>query len=229
MMVVHECEAGAYRSNGYRIVTCPDNLRGNIARVRNWILDQNKDVRGVVQFDDDVKYIGVWREQKFYKLGADDTEEMIEKGFSLAEQWGMYLWGINMAVDKGCYREGMPFCTVRPVLGTFCGIRPNPLRYDERFSLKEDYDYAIQHLQKYRGIFRMNAYQYMALHNEQAGGCAAYRSREKEREQFDLLQKKWGSKIVREDEGNDKAMVRGENVKKTFDLNPKIIAPIDGV
>ncbi|PYS91473.1 MAG: hypothetical protein DMF62_02360 [Acidobacteria bacterium] len=227
-MVVHECEAAAYKENGNDILVCPDSIRGNIARVRNWILDQNKDAN-VVMFDDDVKFIGVWQEQKFRKLNAEEAEELIETGFNLCDEWGYKMWGINMVVDKGAYREGMPFCTVRPVLGTFCGIVPNELRYDEKFSLKEDYDYAIQHLYRYRGILRLNAYQYFALHNEQAGGCAVYRTVEKELQQFDLLQKKWGSEIVRKDWGNDKASVRGDDTLKSFDLNPKIVSPIPGV
>src|SRR5436190_927499 len=91
-MVVHECEAAAYKENGNDILVCPDSIRGNIARVRNWILDQNKDAN-VVMFDDDVKFIGVWQEQKFRKLNAEEAEELIETGFNLCDEWGYNMRG----------------------------------------------------------------------------------------------------------------------------------------
>ncbi len=51
------------------------------------------------------------------------------------------------------------------------------------------------------------------------GGCADYRTIQKEKEQFDLLQKKWGSKIVKRDNGS----------KTNYDINPIIKVPINGV
>jgi hypothetical protein len=54
---------------------------------------------------------------------------------------------------------------------------------------------------------------------EQAGGCSTYRTSEREKEQFELLQRKWGSKIVRYDSSS----------KKGFDFNPIIKVPIRGV
>ena len=50
-------------------------------------------------------------------------------------------------------------------------------------------------------------------------------NRDREREQFELLQRKWGSKIVKEDSSN-----KGRTDKqKMFDYNPIIVAPIKGI
>ena len=54
---------------------------------------------------------------------------------------------------------------------------------------------------------------------KQAGGCATYRTNEKEKEQFLLLQRKWGGKIVKKDKGS----------RRSFDFNPIIHIPIKGV
>jgi hypothetical protein len=51
------------------------------------------------------------------------------------------------------------------------------------------------------------------------------RNRQREREQFELLQKKWGNNIVKEDASNKG---RSKKVKK-FDYNPIIKVPIKGI
>lgn len=101
----------------------------------------------------------------------------------------------------------------------------NPIRYDERLPLKEDYDITLQHMLKYRGALRVQKYHYNCKQSEQKGGCATYRSMIKEKEQFDLLVKKWGSDIVR----YDSTVRKGTKKQKSFDYNPIIKVPIKGV
>lgn len=229
-MVVAESEAEEYRKSGHRVLACPDKVQGNLCRVRNWIMDQTfakKGCRGLLLLDDDYSGLYRWRNLVARKMSAPETEEFIEMGFAMAEQWGAYQWGIGIVPDKGAYREGMPFCTVRYVGGPFQAFRPNPIRYDEKLPLKEDYDIYLQHLNKFRIVLRLNQFYYVVKQNEQAGGCATYRNRKFESEQFDDLRRKWGTEIVRIDEGNDKVKVR--KAEKTFDLNPIISPPIDGV
>jgi hypothetical protein len=228
-LVVMESEAAAYRMTGNDVIECPDSAQGNLCRVRNWILDQNQDARGVLILDDDIRHIVVWENQKDRVMSAGEVEEFIYHGFSVCEEWGLNLWGINMLFDKGAYREGAPFTTVRTIGGPWQAHRPNPLRYDETLPLKEDYDISLQHMLRYRGVLRFNKYVYVAAQVKQAGGCATYRSIEREKAQFLALQSKWGSRIVQRDHGNDKEKVRGEGVKKTIDLNPRIVSPLAGV
>lgn len=227
-LVVAEKEAEAYRKGGNTIVTCPDSVQGNLCRVRNWILDQNKDARGVVLLDDDYSAIMRWRGRDLETLIPEEVEEMFEQGFALAEEWGAYLWGLNCVVDKGAYREYTPFSTVSYIGGPFQAHRPNRLRYDEKLPLKEDYDITIQHLNEYRRVLRMNMYVYQVKQNEQAGGCAVYRTIKAEKEQFGALAKKWGGSIVRVDGGQSKKMVRGGK-EINWDINPIIRPPIRGV
>lgn len=51
-------------------------------------------------------------------------------------------------------------------------------------------------------------------------------SMEKEKEQFELLQKKWGSNIVRLDTSNKG---RSKKNRKSIDYNPMIKIPIKGI
>ena len=118
------------------------------------------------------------------------------------------------------YNHSRPFSTTGIILGPFsCHLRGSECRYDERIPLKEDYDIALQHLNKYRKILRFNKYHYECKQSVQAGGCAVIRNYQTEKAQFDLLRRKWGKDIVREDKGS----------KKEFDYNPIIKVPICGI
>ena len=69
-------------------------------------------------------------------------------------------------------------------------------------------------------------YHYVCKQSKQAGGCATYRNYEREMEQLQLLQKKWGKGIVKIDN------VANPNMKKekvSIDYNPIIRIPIKGV
>jgi hypothetical protein len=84
---------------------------------------------------------------------------------------------------------------------------------------------SLQQINMERVILRVNAYHYICKQSEQKGGCAAYRNRQKESEQFDLLRKKWGGAIVKVDTTN-----KGKTSKeKRLDYNPIIRIPIKGV
>lgn len=231
--VVHEFEADAYKAAGHDVVVCPDSERGNIARVRNWILDYAEELgqRRVLIIDDDIEAITEWRydreEEKFYqhKLSPDEVEEFIEYGFDLAEQWGVRLWGLNCTIDKGSYREYTPFSNKSYVSGSFSGFIEPELRYDESIPLKEDYDMLLQQCNEYRKILRFNAFVLVKQDHENLGGCADYRTIEKEKEQLLDFQRKWGRRIVQ----TDNSTAVGSNKAKSYDINPIVKIPIKGV
>ena len=91
--------------------------------------------------------------------------------------------------------------------------------------MKEDYDMTLQQLNKERVVLRVNSYHYCCKQSTNVGGCASYRNREHEHEQLMMLQKKWGSGIVKVDDTN-----KGRSEKrKLADYNPIIHVPIGGV
>lgn len=215
------------------IISCPEGIQGNVCRIRNYILNEEfkngADV--VVIIDDDMKGIyhfeadGIYGYEKV-KVEKEEFYDFIEKYTNLCEEFGFKLWGVNCNQDSLSYRQTTPFSTTSVILGPFSCHLKNDIRYDERLPLKEDYDLAIQHLNKYRGIMRLNKYHYDCKQSKQAGGCASYRNYEREKEQLEMLQKKWGKKIVKIDE------VLNQNSKKkkvNIDYNPIVKVPIKGV
>jgi hypothetical protein len=146
----------------------------------------------------------------------------------LAIDWDIKFWGIQVNPDKQCYREYTPFSLTSYVASPFGVHLGHSIRYDERLSLKEDYDFTLQFLNQYRKILRVNKYFYKVKQMEQEGGCAVYRNVGEEKRQLELLQKKWGKKIVKFDTlGNSRS--HSSNKIRRFDVNPVIIVPIKGI
>jgi len=54
-------------------------------------------------------------------------------------------------------------------------------------------------MRKYHKVLRWNKFHYRAGHLKAAGGCGAYRSLKREKEQAEIMVKKWGKDVVRYD------------------------------
>ena len=220
-LVVKESEAEEYIQNGNEVVKCPDNIQGNLCRVRNWILDNLfLDADCLILLDDDCRGIGRWQDQTYYKFNSEELFESCEIWAKLCSDFGFKFWGLNCVVDKGAYREYTPFGFTQYIGGPFqAHLKDSKLRYDEELSLKEDYDMTLQHIHKYGGCLRINYAHYNVKQAEQVGGCATYRNLNEEKRQFKLLQHKWGKDIIKEDKQS----------KRGFDFNPILKIPINGV
>jgi hypothetical protein len=212
----HKSEVGEYaRHNSNQIQAIPDDLAGKgMGVIRNWILDNNSPAGDILMVDDDVSGIGYYEGQQKIKLNEVQIYEFIENAFRMCRELGTVLWGLNLLYDKQAYREYSPFSLTSVVLGPFMGIISNGLRFDTTLGLKEDFDYSIQVLNRYRKVLRFNKYHYMVGHLVGKGGCTAYRTTAKEREQKEKFVNKWGSKIVQ---------------FKDKDTNPVIKVPISGI
>lgn len=229
---VDPSEAKAYRKNnpGVEIIECAKGIQGKVPRVRNHIVDREMksgaDV--VLLLDDDLHRVERWQGKKRFRVTTDEFLPFVEKYSIMARDLGAYLWGLNLNGDTSAYREYTPFSTTAPILGPFQAVmRGCEVRYDERFPLKDDYDFAIQHLNKYRRTLRVNKAYYLTRQSEQPGGCATFRTIEREKQELLALQAKWGIEIVQMDTGR-KAHMR-EHKSKGFDYNPIIHVPISGV
>ncbi len=221
---VAEFEAQKYIDRGYNVEIIPNEVQGNVARVRNYIVNNYIKDKGMM-IDDDIEAFKFWsiKENKPTVIPIDDMHEFIEHGFSLCEQFGCRLWGINILGDKGSYREYTPFSLTNSISASFMGFLNNKLRFDERIPLKEDYDYCIQNANIYRKLLRLNYANMVKRDHGNKGGCAEARTIEYEKEQLKLFQRKWGSKIVRND------LTQKGKRKRTFDLNPIVKIPISGI
>lgn len=225
-------EADEYikQNKGADIVACPEGVQGNLCRVRNYIIEQElKKNDAVLIVDDDLKGIYYHEHLERHLVESDCFLSFLEKYSIMAKDMGAFFWGVNVNPDPQCYREYTPFSTKSYIGGPFqCFLKGGECRYDENLPLKEDYDMTLQQLNKYRVVLRVNKFFYDCKQSEQAGGCATYRNLEREKEQLLLLQKKWGSKIVKFDPCSDRSH-SGKKVKKNIDYNPVIKSPIKGV
>jgi hypothetical protein len=218
VLAVIESQAAEYEEKeGGPLLVLPDSVGGNIARTRNEILDRlHADHEWVLTVDDDLSEIGWMHRGKQHPFSPEERERALWQGCTLAEQAGAYLWGFNVQADPKFYREYTPFAFLSPVLGPFtCHRRGSGCRYDERLPLKEDYDYWLQHVRAHHRTFRFNGRYYRADHFDLAGGVTSYRNMDGEREQLELLQRKWGPRVVT------------YNLAKS--VNPKVRPPIPGV
>lgn len=229
---IDEGEAEEYKKNypeaWFRVMS--KGVQGNICRVRNYILDDKENEgKAICIVDDDLKHIGYFEEGAEHRLSNEsEVLAFINKYNELAESWDIKFWGINVNPDKQCYREYTPFSLTSYVASPFGVHLGHCVRYDEKLSLKEDYDFTLQFLNHYRKILRVNKYFYNVKQMEQEGGCATYRNVEEEKRQLDLLQKKWGKRIVHYDTLTSSRSHKSTKIKR-FDVNPVIIVPIKGI
>jgi hypothetical protein len=234
---VDESEFGEYKKNypDSEIMSCPKGIQGNLCRVRNYILDEEfrKGYDVVLIIDDDLYRIERFvkdEETNFgyikEKVNTDEFMMFIEKYSLCAMEIGAKFWGVNCISDPMAYRHSSPFSTVSYIGGPFqCFIKGNQCKYDENLPLKEDYDMTLQQLNRERVVFRVNAYHYVCRQSVNKGGCATYRNRKFEKEQIEMLRRKWGSDIVKFDSTN-----KGRSKKqKLDDYNPIIHIPIKGI
>lgn len=220
-LVVSESEEDQYIENGNEVVVCTDSAQGNIARVRNWILDNLLPKHdAVVVIDDDSNGVGYWEYQKYRQFNPYEFKEFFEEMYILTRDWGFYHFGLNCITDKGAYREHTPFSTTS-YIGAPCSmiLKGCECRYDENIPLKEDYDFTLQNHLKYGGALRANFASYTVKQAQQVGGCAAQRNTKEEARQFADLQKKWGTNVIRKDTVS----------KRGFDFNPIMKSPLKGV
>lgn len=229
-------EADAYReaNPGAEIVVCDEGVQGNVSRVRNHILNREfaSGADAVLILDDDMSGVYVWdgpkvRPYERRKLDKDEFLLFVEKYSEMCRDWGFKMWGCNCNQDFQSYRQIAPFSTSAFLGGPFQCFLNNPLRYDERLSLKEDYDMTIQQCNKYRGVLRLNFAFYICKQSKQEGGCASYRNRQRESEQLDMLEKKWGGRIVKRDKTDRNH--KSNKQREWEDYNPIINIPIKGI
>ena len=116
------------------------------------------------------------------------------------------LAGVYPNANSGMAMNADPVSTDLFCVGDFLIIEPTAggLRFDERMTLKEDYDFTAQHLAKHGAVARSNRVWVTALHYKNEGGAVADRNDEKEQFNIALLKYKWPGAIA-------KHPTRGEN------------------
>lgn len=219
---VHEFEVEEYKKyNPNPIIAIPDSLqKTGMATIRNFILDNTPDDE-VIMIDDDIRSFGYYEKGEQIFINEEKFLRFAENAFEMTKELGSILWGVNLNNDRKVYREYSPFSLSSVILGPCMGIiKDKDIRFDEKLGLKEDYDYSLQVLNKYRKILRFNKFHYVAAHMTKKGGCATYRTTDKELSQAQAFQRKWGSRIVQ---------IQRKLSSGRQSINPVVRVPISGI
>jgi hypothetical protein len=105
-----------------------------------------------------------------------------------------HLGGSYPCMNAGFAMNQAPVTTDHFIVGDFIVVdtrKPNVPRFDEHFSLKEDYDYTAQHLDQYGAVARVNRLLVKAQHRDNPGGAVADRTSKGEQGAIRRLHEKW--------------------------------------
>jgi hypothetical protein len=195
-IVCPESEVQKYREYHEDVLGVPDEIKG-ITKTRNWILDNAKE-DWHIQVDDDALSFHMFELGKMVTFtDPERINRILANQFLMTEEWGLKVWGLSLAADYKFYREYTPFSTQGVIGANIIGIINNPLRFDERLKVKEDYDFAMQHIAEYGGALRFMKYGIDVIHLTNEGGCVSYRTKDVEMQAYEVLLAKWGSKVVK--------------------------------
>jgi hypothetical protein len=198
---VPELEAEAYERAGTKnVVPVPNSVWG-ITATRNWILDHATHPR-VVMIDDDVKEQG-WAHAashswKKHKLNQSQWFQEWEKLFDVTMDVGFRIWGVATTGECRAIYPYRPFLWHTYVTASCMGMfADNPLRFDESFQVKEDYEICLRCLKEDGGIVGARHVYWQNDHWEKAGGCRAYRTQHMEEDAIRRLIKMYPGMIRR--------------------------------
>jgi hypothetical protein len=182
-------EADLYKKNGCKNVF----ETGTLIESRNFALKHAFDKNFIcVQLSDDLKKVTTnknFQEKKQLKL--DDVLPKMTETFNKVK--GVYLMGIPPTSNDFYAKNKISkntFC-----IGDLLFIKPCKIYFDESLSLKEDYDYTLQHIWKYGNCFRLQSYLFEFEHYKNKGGAVDYRTEQEEQKNIRYLISKWGNKI----------------------------------
>lgn len=200
-----------------RIVKVPEGIQGHgKSRCMNWILDNlwDEDTDAIIMMDDDIS--GIKKHVKNGKdedITEDDYYELVESWVLLGKEWNCGIFALSPSSDPLVYDEFAPFRLHGYCDGQVTGwIQKNDIRYDEKLTIKEDVDFALKNWQRYKKCLRIEKYYPKSKSfSDNKGGCNVFRSEAEEKRQFKIMQKKWGSEIIRPNKptAKKKSKIRG--------------------
>jgi len=181
-------QSNLYKQNGCKHVYDT----GNLMNSRNFALDHAfKQNKICVQLSDDIKKVKL--NKSFYQskeIQLDNAIKDIVNKFNKIQ--GVYLMGVPPT-------DNYFFATKLVVENKFCigdmlFVKPNELRFDTQLTLKEDYDYTLQHIQKAK-VLRYQKYLFTFKHYSNKGGAVDIRNGQEEQKNIMILKSKWGDKV----------------------------------
>lgn len=165
---------------------------GKLMESRNFALKHAFDKNNIcVQLSDDIKKVEL--NEAFGGKKEVPLDKAIDDLIGIFKKVNVKLMGVpptnNHFFAKAKISKNT-FC-----IGDMLFIKPTNLKFDEQLTLKEDYDYTLQHLTKYGHCFRYQKYIFHFQHYSNKGGAVSYRNTKEEQYNIKYLLQKWGDKI----------------------------------
>jgi len=162
---------------------------GNLIQSRNWALEDSFEQKKICfQISDDL--ISIKANTNFFKEQTFSISSIIKEFHDIfSKARGVNLIGIAPTPNpyfakKIIQKNGF-------VIGDFFGVKPTPIRFDSNLTLKEDYDFTLQHY-KFSGIvLRYQKYMFQFKHYTNKGGVVDYRNEKEEKKNIEYLLEKW--------------------------------------
>ena len=185
-----------------KFVVVPDGVQGNGKGVcMNWLKTNlwDDDTDAIVAVDDDMSCLMAHEiGGKDRKIPEDELYEIVENCTQLAKDFHVGLWSFNLNSDPMTYDCFKPFRFHSYLDGQFTvWCDRNDILYDTSLTVKEDVDFFLQNIAKYHKALRVDKYYPICKGFTNKGGAFDFRSSETEKEQFQIMQKKWGADIIR--------------------------------
>ena len=165
---------------------------GNLMQSRNYALDHAfKNKKICVQLSDDIKKVVVnknFGEPK--KVELDLAIDEIVSKFNNVK--GVKLLGVPPT-------DNFFFANKLVSVNTYCigdklFVKPSDIRFDTQLTLKEDYDFTLQHKQR-ANVIRYQIYLFTFEHYSNKGGAVDVRDDKEEQKNIMILKSKWGDKV----------------------------------
>lgn len=198
-------------SDKYNCYLLPDGIQGNISRVRNYILkyaNENK-IDYFAMCDDDISKLFIYDSElksRLKELTAFEYDYILDKfSETFYQKDNCVGWSMNETSQPRDYKGEIGCNNACFMSGTFSIYFTDRItfEFDERLSLKEDYDFTLQALTNGKTIFKFKGLFYLpervTIGLKNFGGCSTYRTNEKEMEQIQLMKDKWGNLIKYKD------------------------------
>jgi len=173
-------------------------IGGNLCQTRNRILTDSWEVDKIpVMIDDDIKNL----EECYIENGKKTTKnitfiESLNIMYEALTNTRMKLAGVSPTHNPFYCNPNKPIQFKHFIIGSMIMVKPCDLLFDESLRTKEDYDYTLQHIQKYGGVARCDTILADFEHYNNSGGVVDYRTSEVEQNSINTLKKKWGALIV---------------------------------
>jgi RecJ-like exonuclease len=183
-------EKDLYHQNGCKTVL----ETGKLIPSRNAAIDHaQKNNKLCIQISDDIKK--VIPNKNFLEIKDTELQEVIDYNLSVMERFKATLVGIPPTSNSYFAKSLYTLNTF--IIGDFFIVKPTDIRFDNNLTLKEDYDFTLQHISRGAKVIRTSKYLIDYAHYKNKGGAVSYRNKTEELKNIEYLLNKWGNDIIR--------------------------------